>query len=56
MIPHADEIEALWQQTLRAREEYRRHPFANNGHGIYCASRGCRSGLRVLRAQERKTR
>lgn len=54
MIPHADEIEALWQQSLAARREYELHPFTHQGHGLFCASRGCKSGIRVMRAKRKK--
>lgn len=53
MIPHADEIEALWQQFLAARREYELHPFSQQGHGAVCASRGCKSGVRVMRAKRK---
>lgn len=44
MIPHADEIEALWQQSLAARREYAAHPSAFDH--AHCAPFGCRVGLR----------
>lgn len=43
--------------VIRAREEYRKHPFANSAHGIECAEQGCMSGYRAVEAQRarRKT-
>lgn len=49
MIPHADEIEALWQRVVAANREYRAHPSsANAHHGLRCASLGCAAGIKAL--------
>lgn len=51
----AAEIEAYTAGVLAARREYELHPFTHQGHGLTCARRGCKSGLRVMRAKQRKS-
>lgn len=55
MIPHADEIEALWQRVVAAQREYRAHPTSTTDrHGVRCAALGCAAGIKALRRTERK--
>lgn len=44
MTPHADEIRAWTRANVRARIEYRRHPFATTSHRYTCALEGCPLG------------
>ena len=41
MIPHAAEIEAVWQQGKRARAEYAAHPFSTWQYGAGCICAWC---------------